>query len=282
VFVHRNVYHISAGTLYISRHKRKLGCDLARVNMIACLPCLALYCELAAYQPRLALIWTFLDSGSRLITVGTARLYRGCSKRHTSQFSGIFTDFYKFLHTATWMSNQAVQKRMPGNGIPGKNFLLVFNDGKSVCLPEKINVVMDWDYRYGELFVYSIKLPINYFLTDNCGDLSNGNKQERNLLITTPVLECNWKYCDRAFCTITGVRTGISWVRVQKAQEILVLSTTSSPFPWLTRPPIQWTPMAFSRRTATGPWSYPLCFIKCLYRLEEVNFNFTLLKSGLN
>jgi hypothetical protein len=41
------------------------------------------------------------------------------------------------------MSNQAVQKRMPGNGNPGKNLLLAFNNGKSVCLPENINVVMD-------------------------------------------------------------------------------------------------------------------------------------------
>jgi len=188
VFVHRNVYHSSAGTLYISRHKRKLGCDLARVNMVACLPCLTLYCELAAYQPRLALFCTFLGSGSRFSTVGTARLYRGCFKWRTSQFDGIFTDFYKFLHTATWMSNQVVQKRMPGNGNQGKNLLLVFNKGKSVCLPEKINVVMDWDYLYRELFVYSIKLPLNYFLTENCGDISIGNKEEINILTTTLVL----------------------------------------------------------------------------------------------
>lgn len=41
------------------------------------------------------------------------------------------------------MSNQAVQKRMPGNGNPGNNLLLEFNNGKSICLPEKNNVVMD-------------------------------------------------------------------------------------------------------------------------------------------
>jgi len=41
------------------------------------------------------------------------------------------------------MSNQAVQKRMPGNGNPGNNLLLVFNKGKSTCLPEKINVFME-------------------------------------------------------------------------------------------------------------------------------------------
>jgi hypothetical protein len=65
------------------------------------------------------------------------------------------------------MSNQAVQKRMPGNGNPGNNLLLEFNNGKSICLPEKNNVVMDWDYRYRELFVASIKLPLNHFLTEN-------------------------------------------------------------------------------------------------------------------
>jgi len=79
------------------------------------------------------------------------------------------------------MSNQAVQKRMFENGNPGNNLLLEFNNSKYLCLREKINVVMDWDYRYRELLVESIKLPLNYFLTENYGDVSIGNKDERNL-----------------------------------------------------------------------------------------------------
>jgi hypothetical protein len=39
-----------------------------------------------------------------------------------------------------------------------------------------------------ELLVDSIKLPLKYFLTENCGDVSIGNKEERNLLINKPVL----------------------------------------------------------------------------------------------
>ena len=101
MFVYCNVYHSSVGTLYTSRHKRKLGCDLARVNMVACLPCLTLYCELAAYQLRLALIYKFLVSGSGLSTLGTARLHRGFSKQRTSRFDDISQIFYKLSRAAT-------------------------------------------------------------------------------------------------------------------------------------------------------------------------------------
>jgi hypothetical protein len=32
-----------------------------------------------------------------------------------------------------------------------------------------------------ELLVDGIKLPLNCFLTENCGDVSIGNKEERNI-----------------------------------------------------------------------------------------------------
>jgi hypothetical protein len=79
------------------------------------------------------------------------------------------------------MINQAIQNCMSGNGNPENNLLLVFNNGKSICLREKINVVMGLDYGYRGLLVDGIKLPLNYFLTENYGDVSVRNKEERNL-----------------------------------------------------------------------------------------------------
>jgi hypothetical protein len=88
------VYLGSAGILYTSRHKRKLESDLTRVNIVTCLPCLALHCELVAYQPRILLLCT-LDSSVLLGPLA----YRGCSKRHTSRFDIILHILKILVHS---------------------------------------------------------------------------------------------------------------------------------------------------------------------------------------
>jgi hypothetical protein len=44
-------------------------------------------------------------------------------------------------------------------------------------------------------------LPLSYFLTEKCGDVSVGNKEDRNI---QKIIE-NLKYYDRAFSTITVI-----------------------------------------------------------------------------